>query len=408
MGDSDKPAVSLEEHQVNADAIGMNLKEYLTMQGLDPSLADSTASSPSRSNAASDQAQSDYEKRKAAKKAAKQATGAYDGTSLAGASPASSSVSPSGYRSQNGGAGTGLSGDSQGDYVRSPTREAYTSVTGIPSRDREAESWRRDDRNGRVDDRTDVGRHREDGDAEAAWVEKRRREDAELRRQQEGPSPQQRAKDELAATLQAARERAGLARPGERTYGVSSSSVRHNGYESNNYPLRNMATRSAYGTDAHHVAAPFGRDAYGHGSGENRANNMRSAERRPWNERDEPLRRQAKAGSIRINVKKINMLVSSETGETSVGLGESTHEYFVQPRENIYVLKTLIYYDVGWAPRNQRLIFNRGDLLDETIIEEIGLRDSDTISLLRNMGDTAMVDTTVVCQPCQQGGCSIS
>lgn len=105
------------------------------------------------------------------------------------------------------------------------------------------------------------------------------------------------------------------------------------------------------------------------------------------------------------------MAVTSESGNTSIGLGDRILEYTVHPRENVYALKTLAYYDVGWAPRHQRLVFMREELPDEMTIEEVGLKDLDTIALVRLEAGEAnplltAKDVTEVCQPCQT--CNIS
>merc|ERR1719313_3056234 len=88
-------------------------------------------------------------------------------------------------------------------------------------------------------------------------------------------------------------------------------------------------------------------------------------------------------GQMQIVVKKVNTLVDSPSGQTTIGLGNTIFSYTVHPRDCIYDLKTRIYYDVGWAPRHQRLVFNRTELQDEHTLEDLGLQNQDTVSLIR-------------------------
>lgn len=127
--------------------------------------------------------------------------------------------------------------------------------------------------------------------------------------------------------------------------------------------------------------------------------------------RDFSLR--AGPGKISIVVKKVITSVSSQSGNTTLGLGNSTYSYNVHPRDCIYDLKTLIYYDVGWAPRHQRLVFNKTELQDEYTLDEHGLKDRDCISLIKLQPHEINPILTgngieQVYQPCEPSTCSVS
>mmetsp|Transcript_83026 Transcript_83026/g.130596 ORF Transcript_83026/g.130596 Transcript_83026/m.130596 type:complete len:245 (+) Transcript_83026:77-811(+) len=91
---------------------------------------------------------------------------------------------------------------------------------------------------------------------------------------------------------------------------------------------------------------------------------------------------------IAVTIKRISTTVKSNFGSLEVGIGDKIMRFKISNRDNVYDLKMKIYAHpegIGWAPKNQKLIFEKEELIDEMIIDNIRpvLKDNDTISLMR-------------------------